>query len=310
AAEARGGAAGLAGDDAAPAGDAAEPPSAFTRDAGEAARALASLDPARDRHVAFVGKLIVSKGVDLLAAAWPLVLAQVPDARLVIVGFGAYREPFERLLAALAAGDLAAVRALAEQGRAAEGGPHAPLTHLLAFLDDLQADRHAVEGNESRNYSGFRSTRREYLEAAARLPERVVLTGRLEHDELAPLLAACEAQVVPSTFPEAFGMVAAEAAACGALPVSAAHSGLAEVTAALRSAVPEQARPWLSFDVGPGAVRELAGCLVSWLQAPPELHDATREALVAVARERFSWDGVARGVIAAAEGRLDELPDP
>ena len=52
-----------------------------------------------------------------------------------------------------------------------------------------------------------------------------MLTGRLEHDELAELLPAVEATVVPSTFPEAFGMVAVEAAACGALPVSAAHSG-------------------------------------------------------------------------------------
>src|SRR3712207_9004216 len=39
---------------------------------------------------------------------------------------------------------------------------------------------------------------------------------------------AAEAMAVTSTFPEAFGMVAAEAAACGALPVVAAHSGLAE----------------------------------------------------------------------------------
>ena len=38
---------------------------------------------------------------------------------------------------------------------------------------------------------------------------------------------------MPSTFPESFGMVAAEAAACGALPISAAHSGLAEVSRVL-----------------------------------------------------------------------------
>ena len=47
---------------------------------------------------------------------------------------------------------------------------------------------------------------------------------------------------MPSTFPEAFGMVAAEAAACGALPVVARHSGLAEVAATLAEAVPEAAR--------------------------------------------------------------------
>ena len=47
--------------------------------------------------MSYVGKLIVSKGVDLLLAAWPLVVARVPDARLVIVGFGTYRDALERL---------------------------------------------------------------------------------------------------------------------------------------------------------------------------------------------------------------------
>jgi len=260
--------------------------SAFSRDPRHAAAALRRLRP-EDRHVVFVGKLIVSKGVDVLAAAWPLVLQRVPDARLVVVGFGAYRDGLERLLAALAAGDLDAVRELAEEGRAAEGGPRAPLRHLLAFLETIDDA---------------------YLECARALPERVVLTGRLEHAELAPLLAFTEAQVVPSTFPEAFGMVAAEAAACGALPVSSDHSGLAEVTRTLAAAVPAQARPWLSF--ANGDVRGLADRLVAWLQAPEDLREATRAALVQVARERYSWDGVARNVIAAAQGRLDDLPLP
>ena len=53
-------------------------------------------------------------------------------------------------------------------------------------------------------------------------------------------------------------MVAAEAAACGALPLSADHSGMAEVTATLAPALPEHLRPLMSFDVGPEAVREIA----------------------------------------------------
>jgi glycosyltransferase involved in cell wall biosynthesis len=268
--------------------------SAFSVDAAAAAGAIARLDPERDRQVVFVGKLIVSKGVDLLAAAWPLVLAAVPDARLVVVGFGAYRQAFERLLAGLAAGDLGAVRELAAEGRAAEGGPRAPLRLLDAFLDDLDdaPDREA------------------YLAAARRLDDRVVLTGRLEHDELAPLLGGSEAQVVPSTFPEAFGMVAVEAAACGALPVVADHSGLGEVRAILAGAVPQEARDWLGFATGPRAVRDLAERLIAWLQAPEELREATRVALVRTAGERFSWDGVARGVVAAARGEHDALPLP
>jgi hypothetical protein len=44
------------------------------------------------------------------------------------------------------------------------------------------------------------------------------------------------------------------------------------------------------------------------LQASDDVRAATRAALVATAHERFSWEGVAGGVIAAAQGRLSELP--
>ncbi len=278
----------------------AEPASAFARDVGTAATAVASLAAGaeEDRLVLFVGKLIVSKGIDLLIAAWPLVLLAEPRARLAVVGFGAYRDGVLRLIDALADGDLDAVRALAAEGRAAEGevGATGSLRYVEAFLDGLERDEH---GDAER-----------YLAAARDLRERVVLTGRLEHAELTDLLPACEAQVVPSTFPEAFGMVAAEAAACGALPLCADHSGLAEVTAALAAAVPEEARPLLAFTVGPDAVRAIAERLAGWLDAPEPLREETRAALVATARERWSWEGVARGVLAAAQGQLDELPLP
>jgi glycosyltransferase involved in cell wall biosynthesis len=256
---------------------------AFARDAGAAASALRELDLARDRHVCFIGKLIVSKGIDLLVAAWPL----VPDARLVVVGFGGFRDGLLALLDALSEGDRDRVRVIAQAGRELEGGPRAPLRHLLAFLETADDD---------------------YWAAARDLRERVVLTGRLEHDELAPLLAGCEALVFPSTFPEAYGMVAAEAAACGVLPVSAGHSGAKEVSAMLAAAVPPEARDWLSFPIDDDAVRAIAQRVRAWLQAPDDLRAATREALVATARERFSWEGVAGGVIAAAQGRLSELP--
>ena len=140
--------------------------------------------------------------------------------------------------------------------------------------------------------------------------ERSCSPGRLEHAELADLLPACEALVVPSTFPEAFGMVAAEAAACGALPISAGHSGLAEVSRVLAAAAPAPVRPWLSFPLGPEAADGIAERLVAWLSAPAALRASTREALAAVARDRYSWEGVARGVLAASAGCLDALPSP
>jgi len=254
---------------------------------------LGRLDPARDRIVAFVGKLIVSKGVDLLLAAWPLVLAEVPEARLVIVGFGEYREGLERLTGALASGDLEGAREVASRGRELEGGRPGELEYLAAFLDGLEGIR-----------------RRAYLEAAPGLPERVAFTGRLEHDDLPALLPACEALVMPSTFPEAFGMVAAEAAACGALPLSAAHSGMAEVTATLAPALEEDLRELMAFEVGAGAVEQIAAKLVRWLRLEPARRERAREALAELARRRYSWESVAEGVIAAAQGRLDDVPEP
>src|SRR3954452_5349561 len=258
----------------------------FARDDAAAGRALGSLDPTAGPLVAFVGKLILSKGVDLLAAAWPLVLARVPDARLVVVGFGAVRDGFEALIAALASGDLDAVRALADEGQAAEGGPAGRLEMLSAFLDSLAG-----------------SDRDAYLAAARMLPERVTVVGRLDHAELAELLPLCEALVVPSTFPEAFGMVAAEAAACGVLPISAGHSGLAEVSSVLAQSLPEEVRELLSFPLGPRAVHELADRVVGRLEAPASVLGPTRDALVATVRRNWSWEGVARGVLDAAGGR-------
>jgi glycosyltransferase involved in cell wall biosynthesis len=95
-------------------------------------------------------------------------------------------------------------------------------------------------------------------------------------------------------------MVAAEAAACGALPVCAGHSGLAEVAAALADEVPAQAREWLSFAVGEGAVEAIAERLRAWLRAPADLRSETRFALVRTARARWSWEGVAESLLAAA----------
>ncbi len=254
-----------------------------------AADALRALDSRRDRIVSYVGKLIVSKGVDLLLAAWPLVVARVPDARLAIVGFGTYRDALGRMVDALRRADVEDVREIARRGRELEGGPAGELRHLAAFLERVPP---------------------EWLVAAPAAAARVHFTGRLEHEDLPDLLPACEAQVMPSTFPEAFGMVAAEAAAAGALPLSAGHSGMAEVTATLAPAVEEPLRDLLSFQVGPRAVEEIAAKLVRWLELEPAVRERARAALAATAAARYSWESVAETVIAAGQGRLDDLPLP
>jgi glycosyltransferase involved in cell wall biosynthesis len=207
----------------------------------------------------------------------------------VIVGFGAYRDGLEQLRAALQTADLDAAREIARRGWALEGGREQELSYLAAFLGTVGDD---------------------YLAAATAAMERVVFTGRLEHDDLPDLLTACSAQVVPSTFPEAFGMVAAEAAACGVLPIAANHSGMAEVARTFAAEVDEPVRRLLTFDPGPRAVEDLAERLTTWLAMPAEQREEAVAALARTAHERYSWEGVARGVIAAARGELDGLMRP
>ena len=247
--------------------------------------------PAGEREplVAFVGKLIVSKGVDLLLAAWPLVRARHPRVRLEIAGFGAYEDAVRRLLAALERGDLDDAREVARRGWGLEGGEERPLPILSAFLAD------PPEG---------------YAEMARAAAGSVELIGRLEHHEVAELFPRAEAMVMPSTFPEAFGMVAVEAAACGTLPVSAGHSGMLEVSRQLSPALPEAVAELTSFPVEKGAVEAIAARLNNWLALPENERDTARKALVETVGRLWSWEGVARGVLAAAAGELGDLPSP
>jgi glycosyltransferase involved in cell wall biosynthesis len=259
------------------------------RDSGAATAALRDFAAAEGPRVVYVGKLIVSKGVDLMLAAWPLVHAANPGARLLLVAFGAYEEGLRRLQAGLDSGDRAQALEVARRGRALEGGEESPLPILTAFLTDPPAG---------------------YWEAARAAAGSVSWAGRLEHDEVAEVLPAADALVMPSTFPEAFGMVAVEGAACGALPVSAAHSGMLEASTRIAEGVEPEIAELLTFPIEEGAVEQLGERLLAWLALDPARRREIGAQLARRVDELWSWKRVAEGVIAASEGRLDELPAP
>ncbi len=265
-----------------------EPSSAFGRDEDEAVKALEEYAEATGPRVVFVGKLIVSKGVDLLAAAWPLIHAANPGARLLLIGFGAYEAGMRALVTAIGEGDLAAMDHIAAEGRGLEGDVASRLEYLSAFLSDLPAG---------------------YREAAVGSAGSVSLAGRLEHDEVARVLPASDAMVVPSTFPEAFGMVAAEGAACGVLPVCAEHSGLAEVTQKLADQVPAAAG-LTGFRLGPDAVVDLAARVNGWLALESAERVEIGRQIAAVADRNWSWRGVAGDVISASAGEVRPVTRP
>jgi glycosyltransferase involved in cell wall biosynthesis len=258
---------------------AGEADDSFDRDGAAIAAALRAWCEG-DTRVLFVGKLLVNKGVDLLAAAWPLIhrarrVAGAESPRLLFVGFGDYAQGLRELVEALDAGDLDAAHKLAER----------PI--LSGFLESPPAG---------------------YAEAAREAAGSALIGGRLEHDEVADVMPAADVFTMPSTFPEAFGMVPAESAACGVPPVSADHSGMREVSRLLGEALDPELASMLSFKVGPEAIEELAGKLDDWLALEPERRQQAGSALAERVRELWSWDEVARSVIAASRGELDGLP--
>ena len=157
---------------------------------------------------------------------------------------------------------------------------------LLAALERVDARAVVV---------GFGPERHALEAAAAGRP--VLFTGPLEHRHLAHLWALADVSVTPSVFPEAFGMVAAEAAACGSPPLVARHSGLAEIAAGLEAEYPPEHRTLASF--ARGDLDDLAGKLGALLALP----SAERRRLGAAARraaERlWSWERIAALILSA-----------
>ncbi|HXF97438.1 MAG TPA: glycosyltransferase family 4 protein [Gaiellaceae bacterium] len=157
----------------------------------------------------------------------------------------------------------------------------------------------ALEGLDARAVvAGFGDYRRE-LEARAD-PARVLFTGPLEHRHLVHLLALADACVVPSIFPEAFGMVAAEAAAAGCPPLVARHSGLAEIADGLEAEYPPGLRRLASFPTGDAdALRER---LRELLALPARERRALSAAARRAAEARWSWASVAERLLALSLG--------
>ena len=127
---------------------------------------------------------------------------------------------------------------------------------------------------------------------------RALFTGPLEHRHLRHLLALADACVVPSVFPEAFGMVAAEAAAAGCPPIVARHSGLAEVAAGLEEALPPELATLVSFPTADSAA--LRERLATLLALGADDRTRLRATVRQVVEQRWSWAGVAARLLDAA----------
>jgi glycosyltransferase involved in cell wall biosynthesis len=143
---------------------------------------------------------------------------------------------------------------------------------------------------------GFGPMRAELEQIAT---DRVLFTGPLEHRHLAHLWPLSDVSVVPSVFPEAFGMVAAEAAATGSIPLVANQSGLAEVARKLEERYPPPLRNLATFRSGDRA--DLSAKLQALLSLPTAERHLLKAAARATAVECWSLDSVASRLLAVIE---------
>ena len=127
----------------------------------------------------------------------------------------------------------------------------------------------------------------------------IVFTGPLQHRHLQFLWPLVDVSVAPSVFPEAFGMVAAEAASCGCPPVVADQTGLAEIAAGLRQFYPTRFAELPAFPTGD--VDALADRLRRTLALSPgdraDVSAAARDAVVGL----WSWGSVADRIVALSD---------
>jgi len=227
---------------------------------------------ADDPVIIYFGKFLQTKGVGELMAAIPAVLSEIPSARFIFAGFGAYREHLEGMLQAYARGDHEAFAAYAQAGEFA-----------------LEAD-----------------TKQAFRKLTSAELARIVITGILDHEMLAHLLPLASVSVAPSKLAEAFGLVAVEAMAAGALPLCSYHSGLKDVIDEI-SEIDRQLGALMKLDSA--AHTNLSQPILAALRAlypngfsDPSHQKETAQQLRRIAVERFSWNSTA--------SRLADLPDP
>jgi glycosyltransferase involved in cell wall biosynthesis len=213
--------------------------------------------------VAFVGKLIAEKGIHNLLVALGAVRAEM--SAVVIVGYGGHEDAISALATALQNGDR-------ERG-----------VEILSTLPYSEAAG-----------SWLATASLQVMQRYGDL--NITFTGRLEHGPLSVVLPTFDVLVVPSIVPEAFGMVAAESAACGVLPLVPNHSGISEAGAAIEHHL---GRPGLlTFDAA-DPVSEIARGIDRILGIDPIERDTMGAAASELATELWSWEKVAERLLEA-----------
>lgn len=246
----------------------------------DAAEHLARIPWASGKILLFVGALTVGKGLHSLIASLPALLRRVPDAHLVIIGSGAYREVLEGLVHAISSGDDRLLETLTARGNDLED------THLSGPWEDvtiaLTDPAHRAALNE----------------AGPRLAEHVHFVGRFGHDLLFHLFPCADVAVFPSVIPEAYPLVLMESLSNGVLPAATNFSGFAEGLDQLVPKLGADLVDRMRLPLEPaGRIQGIADRLAALLETAndEDLHARLR----AIAVSEYDWAICAEAMVAA-----------
>ncbi len=236
----------------------------------------------------FIGKYLWTKGIHLLLLAVPEILRARPDTTFVLAGFGPFREIAEIILACLAANRLDVLQRLLDVGspllQNTNGDP------LPLMQDVLSTHKARIETCVS-SFDGS-------------IADRVIFTGVLTHDELRLLLPCANVLVAPSVFPEAFGMVAVEAMACGAYPIVTYQSAFKDITDQLMRDLADFNLAMRPVELNQDASCNLAHNVLACFDYQDRRDDrpaTLQQRLRQLAVDNYSWQGIARRYLHAMQ---------
>ncbi|CAH1777195.1 unnamed protein product [Owenia fusiformis] len=272
-----------------------------------------------DPIIIYFGMMMPFKGVAEILLSWLQVTKRYHRAKLILVGFGEYREHLETMIYALKHDDIALFESAAlspnDQG----------VTFLEQGIDVRQYFPRTLSNKDGRSVLQTSQLNRQGKNTCDKetnghngvdILEKILVTGYLNHDELHWLLPLADIAIMAPKGPEAFGMVSVEAMSAGVLPLLAAHSGLLDVLDTVKQLDPELEEQMHITAVAGGQFKAMHGqhlvevlpgkiCTALEFLYPVEqggLNDHTKRHSVGrrlrdIATKTWSWDGICKALI-------------
>ena len=165
-----------------------------------------------------------------------------------------------------------------------DDGSHASATPLPLLADNLHRHAPAIQ--------------RALESSAPVLRDAIIFTGIIDHANLKYILPCSDVLVAPSVFPEAFGMVAIEALACGVLPIVTYQSAFKEIADVVKTHLAPYDLALANVPLSADACLNIAQNVITCLAFQQQMQSAGRlqafkQTLRDIATTHYSWSRIA-----------------